>query len=451
MGVAYKIIHEITSRIPISWHKSFSSFYSKHACVWILKIKGLGTALSEIFFKKYTGKNAHHKRLKKLEEIRRKEVITVVFQVWTLAKWKCDSVYRAMAKHPRFQPIIWITDDPAAFPYEKKGIRKKLETFFSKPEYLCYYAENREKLHQKVKPDITFIQEPYDFNQDAVRCILDRELLCYVNYGISNTISKSGYSYFLLYSSVIRYVENRSVFNEISKLMNNQGRNLAIVGHPYLDYLREGKNYCLQDMNNMWKNYRPGIKKLIWAPHWTIGNQSYFSVGSFLSICDDMVNLAKQHADRLLIAFKPHPILYRALCDHPDWGKEKTDAYYKQWATMPNTQVEEGEYRDLFWSSDAMIHDCGSFIIEYPIVNKPCMYLQRGEGYSDFNEFTKAALNCYTIGKNAEDIEKFILEQVIGDQDPKKDVRADFIEQYLSPVGGKTAAENIIESILTFN
>ncbi|MBQ4636060.1 MAG: CDP-glycerol glycerophosphotransferase family protein [Akkermansia sp.] len=232
--------------------------------------------------------------------------------------------------------------------------------------------------------------------------------------------------------------------------MNNQGRNLAIVGHPYLDYLREGKNYCLQDMNNMWKNYRPGIKKLIWAPHWTIGNQSFYSNGSFLSICDDMVNLAKQHADRLLIAFKPHPILYRALCDHPDWGQEKTDAYYKQWATMPNTQVEEGEYRELFWSSDAMIHDCGSFIIEYPIVNKPCMYLQRGEGYSDFNEFAKAALNCYTIGKNAEDIEKFIIEQVIGAQDPKKDVRVDFIEQYLSPVGGKTAAENIIESILTF-
>ena len=406
--------------------------------------------MSEVFFKKYTGKKAHQKRLKKLAEIRKKEVITVVFQVWTLAKWKCDSVYRAMAKHPRFQPIIWITDDPAAFPYEKKGIRKKLETFFSKPEYLCYYAENREKLHQKVKPDITFIQEPYDVNQYAVRCILDDDLLCYAAYYVSNTVSKSGHSYFLLYSSVIRYVENRSVFNEISKLMNNQGRNLAIVGHPYLDYLREGKNYCLQDMNNTWKNYRPGIKKLIWAPHWTIGNQSFYSNGSFLSICDDMVNLAKQHADRLLIAFKPHPILYRALCDHPDWGQEKTDAYYKQWATMPNTQVEEGEYKDLFWSSDAMIHDCGSFIIEYPIVNKPCLYLQRGAGYGDFNEFAKAALNCYTIGKNAEDIEKFILEQVIGDQDPKKDVRADFIEQYLSPVGGKTAAENIIESILTF-
>lgn len=450
MGVSYKIIHEITSRIPISWHKSLSCFYSKHACVWILRIRGLGTALSEIFFKKYTGKNAHHKRLKKLEEIRRKEVITVVFQVWTLAKWKCDSVYRAMAKHPRFQPIIWITDNPAAFPYEKKGIRKKLETFFSKPEYLCYYAENREKLHQKVKPDITFIQEPYDFNQDAVRCILDDDLLCYAAYYVSNTVSKSAHSYFLLLSSVFRFVENQTVHNELSKLLCNKGRNLIVVGHPVFDYLREGRCYCQSGTNNRWKNYRSGRKKLIWAPHWTITNESFYSNSTFLSICDDMIRIAKKFADKLLIAFKPHPTLYRTLCAHPDWGVTRTDEYYKQWATMPNTQVEEGEYRELFWTSDAMIHDCGSFIIEYPLVNKPCLYLQRGAGYGDFNEFAKAALNCYTIGKNAEDIEKFILEQVIGAQDPKKDVRADFIEQYLSPVGGKTAAENIIESILTF-
>lgn len=75
------------------------------------------------------------------------------------------------------------------------------------------------------------------------------------------------------------------------------------------------------------------------------------------------------------------------------------------------------------------------------------MYVLAARGV-EFNELAKAALNCYTIGKNAEDIEKFIIEQVIGAQDPKKEVRSDFIEQYLSPVGGKTAAENIIESIL---
>ena len=256
-------------------------------------------------------------------------------------------------------------------------MRKKMESFFSDSEYIYYYAENREALYQKVKPDITFIQEPYEFNRDAVRSVLADELICYVCYYVSNIVSRSGHTFFLLLSSVSRFVENQAVHNELSKLQNNRGCNHVVVGHPVFDYLREGIVYRQHD-NNSWKNYADGMKKMIWAPHWTISNESLYSKGNFLNICNDMIRIAKKYADKLLIAFKPHPTLYRTLCAHPDWGQERTDAYYKQWATMPNTQVEEGEYRELFWTSDAMIHDCGSFIIEYPMVNKPCMYLLRG-------------------------------------------------------------------------
>ena len=77
--------------------------------------------------------------------------------------------------------------------------------------------------------------------------------------------------------------------------------------------------------------------------------------------------------------------------------------------------------------------------------------MQRGSGYGDFNEFARAALDCYTIGKGVEDIEKFITEQVLQEHDPKREERKMFIQQYLAPVGGKTAAENIIETILTIN
>ncbi|MBQ9096323.1 MAG: hypothetical protein IJY53_08305, partial [Akkermansia sp.] len=357
MEFAHKLIHLITSRMPISWHKKLSVFYAKHACVTIFRTKGLWCALSEIFFHKYIGKNAHQKRLKKLDEIRKKKIITVVFQVWSLAKWKCDSVYKTMAKHPRFQPVIWITDDPSSLPHEKIAMKKKMEDFFSKSDYLCYYAENRKALYQKINPDIIFIQEPYECNYDAVRNILDDDLLGFVCYYVSNSISKSGHTHFLPLSSVFRFVENKAVHNELSKLLCNKGRNLIVIGHPVFDYLREGRCYY-QDTNNRWKNYKRGQKKLIWAPHWTITNESFYSNSTFLSICDDMIRIAKKFADKLLIAFKPHPTLYRTLCAHPDWGQERTDEYYKQWATMPNTQVEEGEYRELFWSSDAMIHDC---------------------------------------------------------------------------------------------
>ena len=450
MGIAYKLIHLITSRIPVSWHKRLSVFYSRYACVSLLRRKGVFTALAEIIFKKYTGQRAHLKRLKKLQDIRKKDVITVVFQVWSLAKWKCDSVYKAMSNHPRFKPVIWITDDPNSPPKEKEKMREKMECFFRKSEYLSYYLENRETLYKHVKPDIIFIQEPYENNYDAVNSVLDEELLCFVCYYVTNTVSKSGHNNFLSLSTLLRFVEKQVVYNEISKILKNKGRNLAIVGHPILDYLREFPNLRRHSINDVWKTAKHGVKKLIWAPHWTITNESFYSNSTFLSICDDMIHIAEKYADQIHIAFKPHPTLYRVLCAHPDWGKERTESYYRQWATMSNTQIEEGEYRELFWESDAMIHDCGSFIIEYPMVNKPCLYLQRGGiEYGDFNEFAKAALACYTIGSNIEDVEKFIREQVILGHDSKKEVRKQFIENYLSPYCEKTAAENIIDSILT--
>lgn len=113
--------------------KKIIFFYSRHACISILKIKGLRIALAEVFFKKYTGKKAYQNRVKKLEEIRKLEVITVVFQVWNLAKWKSDSVYKAMAKHPRFQPVIWITDDPTSPLHEKRRCEKKWSLSFRIP------------------------------------------------------------------------------------------------------------------------------------------------------------------------------------------------------------------------------------------------------------------------------------------------------------------------------
>lgn len=449
MGLTYKLVHMITSRVPVSWHKVFSTFYAKHACVTIFREKGLLTALSEIIFRKFTGKRAHQRRIKKLREIRKKDVITVVFQVWSLAKWKSDSVYKAMLQHPKFCPIIWITDDPTSPAQERAAMRNMMEAFFSKNKYRYFYAENRESLYHEVKPDIIFIQEPYEYNYDAIRGAIDGELLCFVCYYVSNTVSKIGHTQFLNLATAFRFVENQSVYKELSTILKSEC-NLSIVGHPTFDYLRDGQNQRNEQKMCTW-NTKAGIKKLIWAPHWTITNESFYNNSTFLLIYDEMVRIARKYADKIHIAFKPHPTLYRTLCEHPDWGREKTEAYYRLWATMPNAQIEKGEYRELFWESDAMIHDCGSFIIEYPMVNKPCLYMQRGSGYGDFNEFARAALDCYTIGKGVEDIEKFITEQVLQEHDPKREERKMFIQQYLAPVGGKTAAENIIETILTIN
>lgn len=445
MGIAEKIIHGITSRIPASWHQKLSAYYLRHACRTIFREKGVAQTLSEILYCKYTGAAAHRRRMNKLKKIRQKEVITVVFQVWNITKWKCDTVYWAMEKHPRFKPIIWIEPEPPAPPQEKILIRERLVQFFGDSNYRCSYATSYDELKKEHNPDIIFIQEPYNTNQSAIHAALHDELLCFIPYGVSNTVSKTGLDLFLYHTLLAQFVENKYVRDEVASIMKNNGRNLIPAGHPIFDYLREGSNAP----NSAWKHEKPGIKKIIWAPHWTIENNSFFSVGTFLSVCHDMVRIANKFSDQIQIAFKPHPVLYRTLCDYPEWGQKKTDEYYRLWETMPNTQIETGTYRELFMQSDAMIHDSGSFIVEYPLVNKPCMYLQRGTGYSEFNSITKAALDCYTIGKDAEDIERFIINQVLEGNDPRKEVREQFIQEYLTAPDGKSAAENIIAHLLT--
>jgi CDP-glycerol glycerophosphotransferase (TagB/SpsB family) len=88
-----------------------------------------------------------------------------------------------------------------------------------------------------------------------------------------------------------------------------------------------------------------------------------------------MLELAQAYKDRIQIAFKPHPSLITQLYQHPDWGKERADDYYARWQQMENTQLETGGYVDLFMTSDAMIHDSGSFVVEYLYANRPVMFV----------------------------------------------------------------------------
>ena len=136
--------------------------------------------------------------------------------------------------------------------------------------------------------------------------------------------------------------------------------------------------------------------------------------------------------------------------NHPDWGKQKTDAYYEAWATQHNTQLETGGYIDLFMTSDAMIHDSGSFCVEYHYTKNPVMYMAKNfeEQVSVKGDFGQLAMRLHYVGSNQSDIIRFIDDVVQNGNDSMKEHRNDFYNQYLLPPNGKTVAENIIEVLL---
>jgi CDP-glycerol glycerophosphotransferase (TagB/SpsB family) len=162
-----------------------------------------------------------------------------------------------------------------------------------------------------------------------------------------------------------------------------------------------------------------------------------------------MVDIAQTYSDRLQIAFKPHPSLLTQLYAHPDWGKERTDQYYELWQQMPNTQLETGQYADLFMTSDAMIHDSGSFVVEYLYANRPVMFVSNNlqSILATQSEFGLQAYKQAYIGREAGDIRHFIDEVVLRENDPMRPQRKQFFSDYLLPPGGKTVAQNIVEDI----
>ena len=163
-----------------------------------------------------------------------------------------------------------------------------------------------------------------------------------------------------------------------------------------------------------------------------------------------MRDIAEQYADRLQIAFKPHPRLKSELYKNPEWGKERTDEFYSFWENSPTTQLETGDYIDLFKTSDALIHNCGSFTAEYLYMQKPTAYITRNLDAikADMNAFGVACQDAHYIVASPEEIRQFIDDVVLAAKDPMKSRREKLINTILRAPNGSTVAENIYNDLV---
>jgi radical SAM superfamily enzyme len=59
-----------------------------------------------------------------------------------------------------------------------------------------------------------------------------------------------------------------------------------------------------------------------------------------------MLRLRDEYQDSIVFAFKPHPMMLTKL--YREWGKDRADAYYRNWAEGENSFLADGPYIDLF-------------------------------------------------------------------------------------------------------
>lgn len=371
----------------------------------------------------------------KVRKMRNKKCIKVVFVITEVGVWKTEQLYLEMLRHPRFNPILLVLPSN-----ENDKAFDEVIAFLQNKGYDYATLSRNETIQKKLKPDIIFYQKPYwgaIDNSFYYRSNFS-SLFCYANYGFHSIMKDWAINQDILNYAWLVFYENDSCAAEARSLLNNEGRNIIVTGLPMSDEL------IAASKRTKMQKYK---KTIIWAPHHTIPQEgNWLDYSTFLEYADYMIEIAEKYKDEVDFIFKPHPLLQPKL--RKLWGEAQTMAYYKQWETMPNTRLELGKYLDLFAESDAMIHDCGSFTIEYLYFNKPVMYLTNGmEHEANMAEFAKEAYHMHYFGNSRQCIDTFIKDVIVGN-DPMLQVREEYISKHLQIPNHRTACENIIDAIL---
>lgn len=385
--------------------------------------KVLGTVKKKTYDqtqKKCLAKRMQLKHADLLKNLKGKEKIKVLFLATHKSMWKVDPVFQKMLKNPLFDPEILVC------PYTNYGDERMVEDI--EQNYKSFIDKDypvRKSLKEdgswlkldETKPDIIFFTHPHDLShKEYYEDAYLNYLSCYVPYhhevgsfGDNNT-QHNQYFHNAMWKIFSAHKESYELAKRIA---SNKATNVEITGFPAMESL-----YQLSVSKNVKSNWKTNDEriKIIWSPHHLILEE--INQSNFLEYADFFKALAIEHKDKITWAFKPHPVLKYKLYEHPEWGRVKTDEYYSFWRDNEFSQLELADYENIFLSSDAMIHDCGSFLAEYLYVKKPVLYLLNNKHTGQyFNSFGKRALTSCQLAKTPTEIILFIhelLEKSVG-------------------------------------
>ena len=400
------------------------------------------------FYLKIEIKNVQENYTKILKSLRPKNNIKIAFFLLNVDTWKLDFLYWMFNKHPRFEPIIVIC------PFLTKGetfLKEELNKSIDfcklkKYNYFIAYDEIESKVMDVksiIKPDLVFFTNPNSktYKELLIDNFLDT-LTCYVPYSFRiDTLYEYEYNNRLVNLVWLNFYESNIHKNLAIKYATNKGENVFVSGYPMLDDYKNKSSSA-----SVWGNKGKHIKKIIWAPHWTISNfqNTGLDWSCFLDYHKFILDLANEFKNEIQLAIKPHPFLKSILAQNSLWGDERTEEYFNYWDELDNCQYVEGDYKELFKQSDALIHDSGSFMTEYLVLNKPIAYTVNEKPIKNrFNEFGEIVLSGHQLIYSKCDLRNFI-EDLISGVDPLTKEREKIIfEQNLNNL------ELISEKIIT--
>ena len=354
----------------------------------------------------------------------KKGKIKVGFILSENCKWGYQSLYDLFANDERFEAVVLIT----LLTSVHKGIDKTRQNSQENYDFFKSRGMNVEYLYKdgcyqnlkKLNLDIVFYDQQWDLPEKYKPSYLWKYLLpCICSYGFEVLHDTDNYFtkfHAFLFRSFIEHEMNYKRYQKYNKFAKD---NCVIVGYPKLDvYLDKKEIRC-----DLWKD--PNKFKVIYAPHHSFDNE--LKMATFLENHNEILELAKANPDTTWI-FKPHPRLKFALLKMNIMTEEEIDNYYKEWAKI-GAIYNQGDYFDIFRTSDLMITDCCSFLAEYLPTEKPLIRLVNHKS-KPLNFLGDKIISQYYYAHNIEDL-KIHFNELKNNNDYKKEARKKLIPEVI--------------------
>ena len=354
-------------------------------------------------------------------------------------------IFEQMLADPCFDPYIMVTPD----------MQRSLE--FKNESYQATFKELSEQYGDRVlhgydvedgfyiRPEgdyqLAFFNNPYSkmaYRDHHVTYFRDKDTLTlYVNYGFAaikygRTIMKTDF-YNFLWKVCIDSPLNRK---DLAKHQPIKARNALVTGYLKMDRLAQVPVYSRDR------------KKIIICPHHTVAGWKALDISNFLRYYDFFAQLPWKYPE-IDFVFRPHPLLFSNLLEKGLWSKQQIEDYLTRMTAAPNMVYDtSGDYFELFANSDAMIHDCSSFIGEYLFTGKPCCYMLKSvkDIKKVMNPMGEKCMENYYKAFTEKDILKFIDDVVVSGIDPLKERRERFSAEELK-FNYPHATETVLQTI----
>lgn len=416
-------IHPVNNKVAPKVKKNFfldlNNFVTKHIP-------------SRLQYRKYYKVNRSYRR--KIKLIRRRiaegKKIKVAYIVVFNSVFPVRPVFENMLNDAVFDPYIIVA------PNVSRTYKYMIDTYKEALSALTeqygdrviggYDIETDDYLELKDDYAILFFCNPYKHLVNPlhhVEYFLNKNCLpIYSSYGFAalkffdEVIATDFYNY--MWKACVETSLNLEYLKAHEKI---QGRNGVITG-----YIKMDKYASVKRSNNI-------RKRILICPHHTVWGWKTLNISNFLKYSELFIKLPEIFSD-IDFVFRPHPLLFPNLKAHGIWTEYEIEGYMTRLLSHSNmTYDKSGDYMQQFADSDAMIHDCGSFIGEYLYTEKPCCYMMKSlqETMDNLIPLGQVCMQHYYHAFKEDDIINFIKDVVINGEDPKKENRVNFVEREL--------------------